>query len=123
MDPALEAGMRAFGATDADVEKVRQERGSAEKSVQGVEFEVWEENWELWLFFLAAQTQWNYVSGGLGPAVRVGMNFTGVESVARIRGISGQQLQAWAEDLQSIELAVLQADREVALKRRPNKRA
>lgn len=115
--------MRAFGATDADVEAARKERGSSEKSVQVVEFEVWPENWDLWQFFMRAQTQWHYLSGGLGPAVRVGMNFTGVESVARIRGICTQQLQAWADDLHTIELAVLAADRELALKRRPNKRA
>lgn len=115
--------MRAFGATDADVELVRKERGSTERSTVETEFEVWPENWDVWLFFMRAQTQWNYVSGGLGPAVRVGMNFSGVEAVARIRGVNAEQLQAWADDLHTIEIAVLAADRDIALKRKPIKRA
>lgn len=115
--------MRAFGATDADVDQVRKERGSSERATVDAEFEVWPENWDVWLLFMRAQTQWNYVSGGLGPAVRVGMNYSGVEAVARIRGVTTEQLQAWADDLHTIEIAVLAADRDIALKRKPIKRA
>ena len=54
----------------------------------------------------------------MGPAVRVALNYPGLESVARIRGLPFEQLQAWDEDLRVIELAVLQADSEMAAKRR-----
>lgn len=117
VDEALEAGMRRFGATDADIAQVRRERGAAQAVAPNV-FEVWPENWDVWQFFLRVQTQWLYAGGGMGPAVRVEMNFPGVESKARIRGVPPEQLQAWADDLDTIELAVLQADNELAAKRR-----
>lgn len=117
VDSALEAGMRRMGATDADVARTRLERGTA-LAHDPNECEVWPENWEVVQFFLRAQTQWVYAGGGMGPAVRVALNYPGVESVARIRGVPLEQLQAWDEDLRVIELAVLQADSELAAKRR-----
>lgn len=116
LDADMQAGMRALGATDADVAQVLAER-SAEPAQAPDECEVWPENWDVFIFFLRAQTQWVYASGGMGPAARVAMNYPGVESVARICGVGAQQLQAWADDLGVIELAVLQADRELAAKR------
>lgn len=117
VDAGMEAGMRAFGATDADVARARLERGTA-LAHDPNECEVWPENWDVLQFFLRAQTQWVYAGGGMGPAMRVALNYPGVESVARIRGVGTEQLQAWADDLGVIELAVLQADNELAAKRR-----
>ena len=117
VDGALEAGMRRMGATDADVARARLERGTALAHDPNV-CEVWPENWEVLHFYLRAQTQWVYAGGGMGPAMRVALNYPGVESVARIRGVPFEQLQAWDEDLRVIELAVLQADSELATKRR-----
>lgn len=114
--------MRRFGASQADIDRVRAERGTT-KGAQANEFDVWPENWALWSFWMKAQTQWHYAGGGLGPAVRMGMNYEGVRAVACIRGVSAQQLEEWADDLHLIELAVLAADRDLALKRKPNKRA
>ena len=111
------AGMRALGATDADVAKVQAERCETPAQAPD-ECEVWPDNWGVFTFFLWAQTQWVYAGGGMGPAARVAMNYPGVESVARIRGVGGEQLQAWADDLGVIELAVLQADTELAARRR-----
>lgn len=115
--------MRAFGATDADVARARLERGVSEEKVSSSEFEVWPENWDVWIFFLRCQTQWHYAGGGIGPPVRVGLNYGGVESVARMRGVPGPQLSSWADDLHLIELAVLAADSDKAIKRTRNKRA
>lgn len=117
VDAALEAGMRAFGATDAQVAQARSERGFTVQVASAEEFEVWPENWALWQFFLRAQTQWHYAAQGLRPAVRVGMNYEGVRSVALLRGVPPEQMQAWADDLHVIEMAVLVADCEMA--RRP----
>lgn len=117
VDEALEDGLRRFGAGDDEIERVRLERGSAAAQDPHV-CDVLPENWEVWQFFLRVQTQWLYAGGGMGPAARVAMNFPGVEAKARIRGIPPQQLQAWADDLDTIELAVLQADNELAAKRR-----
>lgn len=117
VDEALEDGLRRFGAGDDEIERVRLERGSAAAQDPNV-CDVLPENWAVWQFFLRVQTQWLYAGGGMGPTVRVAMNFSGVEAKARIRGVPPEQLQAWAEDLDTIELAVLQADNELAAKRR-----
>lgn len=109
--------MRAFGATDADVACARQERGTSEEGVGSSEFEVWPENWDVWVFFLRCQTQWHYAVGGLGPSVRVGLNYVGVQAIASMRAISAQQLSRWADDLHLIELAVLAADNDKVRKR------
>jgi len=117
VDGALEEGLRRMGATEADIARIRLERGTALAHDPNV-YEVWPENWAVLQFFLRAQTQWLYAGGGLGPSVRVSMNYPGVESVARIHGVPFEQLQEWDEDLRVIELAVLRADSELALKRR-----
>lgn len=108
--------MRRMGASEAEIEKVRRERGVAGAQDPNVCW-VLDENWTVWQFFLQVQTQWVYAGGGMGPPARVAMDFPGVESKARIRGVPPEQLQAWADDLDTIELAVLQADNELALKR------
>ena len=109
--------MRRMGASEAEIEKVRGERGTAGAQDPNVCW-VLDENWDVWQFFLRVQTQWIYAGGGMAPPGRVAMDFPGVESKARIRGVPHEQLQAWADDLDTIELAVLQADNELAAKRR-----
>jgi len=117
VDAALEEGMRRMGASEAEIEKVRRERGTAGAQDPNVCW-VLDENWTVWQFYLKGQTQWVYAGGGMAPPMRVAMDYPGMESVARIRGVPGEQLQAWADDLHTIELAVLEADNELALKRR-----
>jgi hypothetical protein len=48
----------------------------------GQEFEIEPENWSAFTLFLRSQTQWNV--GGMGT--RTGLNYAGVEVVARLSG-------------------------------------
>ena len=109
--------MRRMGASEAEIERVRIERGVAGAQDPNV---CWllDENWDVWTFFLKGQTQWVYAGGGMATPMRAALNYPGLESVARIRGVPDEQLQAWADDLHTIELAVLQAENELAAKRR-----
>lgn len=116
VDEALQAGMRRLGASDVQIAQVLLERGGSAAQDPNV-CEVWPENWAVWEFFMRAQTQWCYAGGGMGPAARVALNYVGVEAVARLRGVPHEQLQGWADALNVIELAVLQADHELAAKR------
>lgn len=116
VDEALEAGMRRFGASQDEIAQVRRERGAAQAQDPDV-CEVLQESWPVWQFFLRAQTQWRYVSGGMAPPMKVALDYAGIEAVARIRGVAPQQLEVWADDLQTIELAVLQAENELAARR------
>lgn len=116
VDAALEEGMRRMGASEAEIEKVRRERGTAGAKDPNVCW-VLGENWPVWDFFLRGQTQWVYAGGGMAPPVKVALNYPGLESVARIRGVRRRQLEAWADDLHAIELAVLQAENELAARR------
>jgi hypothetical protein len=65
-------------------------------------FEVWDENWNSVLFFLACATQW--VVGGMGGYI--GMNYPGVESVMRIK--RSPDREALFADLQVMEFAALE---------------
>jgi hypothetical protein len=38
--------------------------------------------------FLALGTQWKYVAGGLGPPIRIGLDYAAVEPTARGMGIN-----------------------------------
>nr|WP_296020830.1 DUF1799 domain-containing protein [uncultured Acidovorax sp.] len=105
--------MRKWKATEEQVAQVLAERAKAAPKAPE-EVEVWPENWDLWLFFLAVQTQWEYASGGLSGAVKVAMNWTGVRSIAAMRRVSDEDQQRFADGLAVIEQAVLDVERERA---------
>ena len=93
-DDALEAA-QALGATE--------------------DFEIHEDNWDSWLFFLTVQTQWIYAVSGLGTQ-RAGLSYPGVESGARMAGLPRRQWPALFADLRVMEVAVLAVDAELAEK-------
>lgn len=117
-DANVSDGLRAMGVDEADIEAMLESQRSEEEQAARkfgceVDFEVHEDCWETCLFFLAVQTQWGYAPGGMA-AQRVGLNYAGVESGMRM---SGKPRRAWPDllaDLQVMELAVLQADAEMA---------
>jgi hypothetical protein len=71
------------------------------------DFEVWEENWETLLFFLAVSTQWN-VAAGMGGLYYVGMRHEGIAADMAMRGIRGKKAEALAETLRGMEQAALE---------------
>lgn len=100
--------------SEADIEALQaQDREALEQSVADVDFEVHPDNWDSWLFFLTVQTQWLYAASAMG-AQRVGLSYAGVESGARMSGRPRHRWPALLADLKVIEVAVLQADAEMA---------
>lgn len=118
VDGNVKANLLRFGFSEESIEAVlAKEKEAAQLSGASDDFEVYEDNWESWLFYLTVQTQWLYAAGGMGPAQRVGLNYAGVESGARM---SGQPRAKWPDllgDLRVMELAVLHADAELAKER------
>jgi hypothetical protein len=112
MDANVAEGFRKFGMSEAEIEALQEkDREALAQAQEAADFDVYEDNEESWLFFLAVQTQWIYASGGMGWQ-RMGMNFTGVESGARMAGRPRSTWPALFADLRGIEHAVLQADAE-----------
>lgn len=120
MDAGVLEGLRVFGVSEADIEAAQaHEVGEVADKVA---FEVHEDAWESWLFYLKVQRQWVFVpvtrSVGMGgvcvDAVRYSMNWPGVESVARMSGVRRARWAGLLDDLQLIEDAVLQGEAERA---------
>ena len=62
----------------------------AQKTAQ-VDFEIWQENWDSWIFFLQVSTQWNVAAGGIGGLFYVGLQRNCIESEMNMRGIKKAQ--------------------------------
>lgn len=74
---------------------------------QDAVFELWQENWDSWLFFLAVSTQWTVVAG-MGGIVYVNLNHCAIESNMNMRGIGRNMRAKLCDDLLVIERAALQ---------------
>ncbi|UUZ68077.1 DUF1799 domain-containing protein [Polaromonas sp. P2-4] len=117
-DPNVTEGLRRMGVSEEDIEAMlaQQQEWEAEAARQSgfsEDFEIYEDNWESWLFFVTVQTQWHYAARDMG-ARRVGLNYPGVESGARMAGKPRAKWPSLFADLQVMELAVLAADAEMA---------
>lgn len=99
--------MRQWKATAESIEMAeklrRQQMGDVEV------FDVWEENWEAWMFFLDVSPQWIYA--GMS-AQRVGLNWPSIEVVARAVGWRRRRWRELVEALLVVERAVLIAESE-----------
>lgn len=118
MDANVVAGLRRMGVSAADIEAEQQRQDAAALEAAKAagyekEFEIYDDNWDAWWFFLQVQTQWIYRFDGM-HSLRAGLNNPGVESTLRMAGKPRHTWQALLADMQVIELAVLQADREIA---------
>lgn len=113
VDEAVEAAMRAMGATDEAVEQARAERAGEQKAADEEQdaFEVYEDNWEDWMFFLRVQVQW--VHAGLDGR-RVCLNWPGIAAFAGMAGVRYRRLARRTEALEVIERAVLREDNRIA---------
>lgn len=109
VDETVLDGMRLMGATQTDLDEARAAQLAAQQPDD--DYAVHWDVWESWLFFLSVQTQW--VHAGFTGA-RQCLNWTGIESSARMRRVPAKQLRGFADDLVEIEREVLKTDRELA---------
>lgn len=74
------AGLKAFGASEQELERIRGEF----KRIKGSgNFEVWPENWRAFELFEACSTQWDVLAAGLeGTRFWEGINYTRLADVA-----------------------------------------
>ena len=103
-----------MGASAAQIERVAAKLGGVAQATTSEDVEVPDDIWESWKVFLSVQTQWSWVSGGLGAARRVALDYTRVESGLRLQGLPRGRWPQVFEDLREIEQAVLSADHERA---------
>lgn len=111
MDDGVIAGLRFFGASEEDI--AREAKKHQVQAQEEAEFDVYEDCWESLQVFLMAQTNWLYRNVGFGSQ-RVGLARQGLESTLRMAGIPRSKWTDIFSDLREIELAVLQADAEMA---------
>ena len=62
-------------------------------------FELWRDTWR----------QWRYAGGGLGGAVRVGLDWAQVEAVMHMRRVPARKRGAMLDALRTMEGAALEA--------------
>lgn len=118
MDANVAEGMRRMGASEEDIARAVAERPQAEEGEDA--FEVYEDNWDTWLFFLRVQHQWVYA--GMAAA-RVGLNWQGIAAWAGLALVGRRRLAREVPALELIERAVLAEDNRIAARRAKKGRA
>jgi hypothetical protein len=66
------------------------------------DFEMWPEHWDAWQVFLSCATQWRILVG-LGGMRYQGLDYIGVESVMRFKGIKDEDREEVFAHLQVLE--------------------
>ncbi|MBL8387012.1 MAG: DUF1799 domain-containing protein [Hydrogenophaga sp.] len=94
--------MRRAGASAEDLELARQVQAVQEEADPPAE--VWEDNWDSWLFFMRVAAQW-VRTGWTG--VRVALDWPGIEVVAKALGYRGKRWRGLVEDLLVIQAEAL----------------
>lgn len=107
-------GMRRMGASDEAIAAASAERPEEEADEEQGFFEVYEDNWDAWEFFLRVQHQW--VHAGMDRA-RVQLNWAGIAAWAGMALIGRRRLARQVQALEFIERAVLQEDNRIAAQR------
>lgn len=113
VDEEAAQALRRVGVKEEDIDAALAQEAQAEAMPEIEDFEVYEDCWESVRFFLTVQTQW--IFAGMG-AQRVGLNYPGVESGARMAGVRRSLWPGLLADLQVMENAVLEADTKRAAK-------
>lgn len=116
-----------MGATPQEIAR-HEAKMAAEAAATAAEeehFEVWDENWDAFLFFLSLGTQWSKLclvrtmgapTGGSFTATEVrrdGLPYPRIESAARLQGIPRSRWPALFADISLMEDAVLARDAEL----------
>lgn len=118
VDENVVQGLRRVGMSEEDIAKLLD---TQTEEPEVLDFEVYEDCWESVQFFLKVQTQWIYRTSGkpLGLSTlvfseRAGLNNSAVESTMRMEMVPRRKQSALLADLRLMELAVLEADVEMA---------
>jgi len=116
VDEGVAAGMRLMGFGEDAIASARAERQTG-ADAPGAEddFEVHEDCWESWKFYLTVQRQWVYVavSAGLGVTnVRRSLDWSGIRAVVLLKRIAPKRWEQLVDDLLVVEGAVLQVELE-----------
>ena len=70
--------------------------------------EIWEENWDTLMVFLACQTQWKKeIPAMSGQILWHGLEYPAVEVVLRLKGFKGKMAMEIFEGIQVMEAAAL----------------
>jgi hypothetical protein len=93
--------MRAFGATEDQIEQARQHAEPATEDM----CEVWEENWPSFLIFEGLATQWK-ITAGMGGALWTGLDYQATETLIRMRIPEADRIKVFG-DVQVMERAAL----------------
>ena len=110
VDESIVEAMRAWGAKADDLARA-QTLADAAAPDDDKPFELWPENADSLNVFRALGTQWIY-AGEMQPR-RVGMRYEGVIAWLENHIPRRKKRRSLMNDLQAMELAVLQADREL----------
>ena len=110
IDQAQIDAMRAFGTSDAAIAAASARTGDHV-------FEVWPDNWPIFMTFLSLARQWRWIAGGMGPPIRLGLDYPAVESVFRLTGVKKKDRVATFAALQLMEDAVVQVESERAARK------
>lgn len=102
--------MRAFGTSEVAI-------AAAVARQSDHEFEVWPENWPILATFLSLARQWRWVAGGMGPPIRLGLDYPAVESVFRLTGVKSKDRAETFAALQLMEDGVMQVEIERAARK------
>ena len=81
MDESALDGLKAAGAP---IEVLELKRAELKRSTDGEQVEIWPEHWRAASVFFAMATQWNVVTGHLGPKggiLRLGLKYAALDLV------------------------------------------
>lgn len=116
VDDGVAAGLRRMGVSEDDIARAQAQLGSGDGGdAPEADFEVHEDCWESWLFFLRVQRQWVFVpmSAGMGvTSVRQGLNWPGIRAMVLLSRIKPARWEQLVDDLLTIEYAVMKAEQE-----------
>lgn len=113
VDEGVADGMRRMGFDEEAIAGARAQRVAADAETP--DFEVHEDCWENWRFFMRVQRQWVWVpvSAGMGvTSVRQGLDWSGIRALVLLSRIKPARWEQLVDDLLTIEYAVLQAEQE-----------
>lgn len=102
--------MEAWGAPQDEVDQVRAQLDQAAQPAEQEDFGVYAENWQAVMAFCVLAPRWQYA--GMA-AQRTGLDWAGVEAWIDRHIRRRRHRRALSADLQTMEHAVLQADREL----------
>ena len=119
VDDGVVEQLRFLNVSEEDIaaELARRDGDAAEAECDA--FEVHEDAWDSWLFFLKVQRQWVFVPVSAGLDVssqRMSLNWNGVRALVLLSGVKRKRWEGLIDDLLLIEETVLKAEQDARSK-------